>query len=99
MEGQMQDHSEKTAIKFGVRHSRSKSSVRNQPPLQTQEETPKDEEEADASVDIQSHALSEKDPTRIAELAYGLYEQRGRQDGQDLEDWFSAERRIVSQDA
>ena len=27
----------------------------------------------------------------IARVAYELYEQRGRQDGRDQEDWFSAE--------
>ena len=36
--------------------------------------------------------------TAIAELAYQLYEQRGRQDGHDLEDWFEAENRLVSWD-
>jgi hypothetical protein len=33
---------------------------------------------------------------RIVELAYMLYEQRGRQDGHDLEDWLEAERQVVS---
>ena len=28
---------------------------------------------------------------RIAEVAYELYEQRGREDGHDLEDWVKAE--------
>jgi hypothetical protein len=28
---------------------------------------------------------------RIAETAYELYEQRGRTDGHDLDDWFKAE--------
>jgi hypothetical protein len=28
---------------------------------------------------------------RIAETAYQLYEQRGRTDGHDLDDWFKAE--------
>jgi Protein of unknown function (DUF2934) len=37
----------------------------------------------------------EKDhPSRIAELAYKLYEERGRQQGHQLEDWIEAERRI-----
>ena len=31
---------------------------------------------------------------RIAELAYRLYEQRGRQPGRELDDWLEAERRI-----
>ena len=33
---------------------------------------------------------------RIALRAYALYEQRGRQDGQALEDWVNAERELVS---
>jgi hypothetical protein len=37
--------------------------------------------------------LSQHD--RIAECAYALYEQRGRQDGHDLDDWLDAERRIA----
>ncbi len=28
---------------------------------------------------------------RIAEVAYELYEQRGREDGHDVEDWLKAE--------
>jgi outer membrane protein TolC len=32
---------------------------------------------------------------RIAQRAYELYEQRGRQDGRALEDWLSAERQLV----
>lgn len=34
--------------------------------------------------------------TRIAALAYQLYEQRGRQDGHDVEDWIQAEQRILA---
>ena len=34
---------------------------------------------------------------RIAETAYELYEQRGRADGHDLEDWLKAET-LVSRD-
>lgn len=30
----------------------------------------------------------------IAQRAYELYEQRGRQDGHDLEDWLKAEREL-----
>lgn len=33
---------------------------------------------------------------RIALRAYELYVQRGRQDGQALEDWLQAERQLVS---
>lgn len=36
----------------------------------------------------------EKHPSSIAELAYRLYEERGRKEGHQLEDWIEAERRI-----
>lgn len=39
--------------------------------------------EAEASLDTQ--AITGKDKTRIAALAYLLYEQRGQEDGHDLE--------------
>ena len=32
----------------------------------------------------------------VAELAYRIYEERGRQEGHDLEDWLEAERRIAA---
>lgn len=31
------------------------------------------------------------DDAEVACVAYGLYEQRGREDGHDLEDWLKAE--------
>ncbi len=31
-----------------------------------------------------------------AVLAYALYEQRGQQDGHDVEDWLEAERKILT---
>jgi hypothetical protein len=31
----------------------------------------------------------------IARLAYHLYETRGRRDGQDMDDWLSAERQLT----
>ena len=34
------------------------------------------------------------DHAHIAQRAYELYEQRGRQDGRDLEDWVKAEREL-----
>ena len=34
------------------------------------------------------------DHSHIAQRAYELYEQRGRQDGQALEDWVKAEREL-----
>ncbi len=36
------------------------------------------------------------DHGRIAERAYQLYEQRGRQDGRALEDWLNAERQLTA---
>ena len=45
----------------------------------------------------QSEALSGEYRTRVAELAYALYEQRARKDGHDLEDWFNAEQRMMEQ--
>ena len=33
---------------------------------------------------------------RVAELAYRLYEQRGRQDGYDVEDWIQAEQTVLA---
>jgi hypothetical protein len=35
------------------------------------------------------------DHTHIEQRAYELYEQRGRQDGYDLEDWFKAEHELA----
>ena len=32
---------------------------------------------------------------RVAELAYQLYEERGRQPGHELDDWLEAERRVL----
>lgn len=32
---------------------------------------------------------------RIAAVAYDLYEQRGRQDGHDVDDWLKAEMRVL----
>ena len=34
--------------------------------------------------------------TRIRARAYELFEQRGAQEGQDLDDWFQAEREILA---
>lgn len=40
--------------------------------------------------------LSEDVHARIAALAYRLYEQRGREDGHEMEDWLDAEQRILA---
>ena len=43
---------------------------------------------------------SSGDPqARIARRAYELYEQRGREDGHDLDDWIEAKRQIHQQSA
>lgn len=60
-------------------------------PPQSQE---KSVTEAEACLDTQP--ITGKDETRIAAIAYLLYEQRGREDGYDLDDWLEAEQRIVS---
>jgi hypothetical protein len=60
-------------------------------PPQSQE---KSVAEAEACLDTQP--ITGKDETRIAAIAYLLYEQRGREDGYDLDDWLAAEQRIVS---
>lgn len=51
-------------------------------------------EEAKASLDTQ--AITGKNVMTIAALAHALYEQRGREDGYDLDDWLEAEQRLVS---
>ena len=51
-------------------------------------------EEEEASLD--THAITGTDQRKIATLAYALYEQRGRENGYDLDDWLEAEQRIVS---
>jgi Protein of unknown function (DUF2934) len=52
--------------------------------------------EAEAIVKTLFQARTEQDNTGVAAMAYALYEQRGRKDGHDLDDWLEAERRIVS---
>lgn len=34
---------------------------------------------------------------RVAEMAYSLYERRGREDGYDLDDWIQAENTILEE--
>jgi len=77
------------------KYSPSTPSLRHSTSVQNEEEKQQDTE-AHASM-AQSHALSGEDHTRVAELAYALYEQHGREDGHDLEDWFNAEQRIMKQ--
>jgi hypothetical protein len=42
---------------------------------------------------------STTDPEQISRRAYELYEQRGRKDGYDLEDWLQAELEVTQQKA
>ena len=60
---------------------------------QPQEEKVK---QAEAIVKTLFQAITEQDKMRVAAMAYALYEQRGRKDGHDLDDWLETERRIVS---
>ena len=89
-----QEHPEKKQ-QFDTKYNPSTPSLHRSASLQTGKEKQQDEE-AHAST-AQSHALSGEDHTRVAELAYALYEQRGRKDGHDLEDWFNAEQRMMEQ--
>jgi hypothetical protein len=51
-------------------------------------------EDKEASSD--TPAIMGKDEKNVATLAYALFEQRGREDGHDLDDWLEAEQRLVS---
>lgn len=44
---------------------------------------------------VQAATATAVDQSRIAQRAYELYVQRGRQDGQALEDWLNAERHLA----
>ncbi|MDR4479202.1 MAG: DUF2934 domain-containing protein [Nitrospira sp.] len=44
-------------------------------------------------------ATTEEIRTRIEKLAYELYQQRGRQDGYDRQDWLEAERLTLAESA
>ena len=50
-------------------------------------------EQSDSSIQI---SKADWDFERISRRAYQLYEQRGRQEGRDLEDWLNAERQLVA---
>ena len=47
---------------------------------------------------LDPHATTGKEQGKIASLAYTLFEQRGRVDGYDLDDWLAAEQKIVSRE-
>jgi Protein of unknown function (DUF2934) len=59
--------------------------------LPSQETIVEDEKAA-----LDPDAITGKDQGKIATLAYALYEQRGREDGYDLDDWLDAEQRLVN---
>jgi outer membrane protein TolC len=50
-------------------------------------------EQSDSSIQI---SKADWDFERISRRAYELYEQRGRQEGRDLEDWLDAERQLIA---
>lgn len=43
-------------------------------------------------------ATTTLDPQEVARIAYEFYEQRGREDGRDLEDWLRAESIVRQRD-
>ncbi len=50
----------------------------------------------DVSVHPVAQEMRDREHTRIAQLAYELYEQCGREDDHDLEHWLEAERQILA---
>jgi hypothetical protein len=44
---------------------------------------------------VQAARHAEGHQVRVAQRAYELYEQRGRQEGRALEDWMNAERQLL----
>lgn len=51
--------------------------------------------------DLYRNSVNQDVPTRdqIANRAYELYQDRGREDGRDVEDWLAAERELRSQNS
>ena len=95
MEGHTQKHSGKKQ-QFDTEYSPSRPSLSKTQAWPEAEKEKQQDKEAESSIDARSHALSGVDHTRVAELAYALYERRGRKDGHDQEDWFNAEQRIMT---
>lgn len=56
---------------------------------------PKVRETAEQSGPAIQISKADWDNERIARRAYELYEQRGRQEGRELEDWLDAERQVL----
>ena len=96
MERQMQENAGKKPQQFSATESRTESSgsssARKQTPLAAQEEKQK-AKVSDGSTD--PIAMTDSDQRRVAELAYVLYEQCGREDGHDMDHWLEAERRVL----
>jgi len=70
----------------------AKSSKRSQPETDTQQEA------STESPAYSSSATGGYDRDRVASRAYELYMARGGEDGNDMEDWFAAEREVSSTD-
>ena len=66
----------------------AKSSKRSQP------ETDPQQPASSESPAYSSSATGEYDRSRVASRAYELYEARGGADGNDMEDWLTAEREV-----
>lgn len=74
---------------FGKSEPRRKSRVVSAKHEPTVEET--------AVTGLLNGDMAEEDiRARIAVLAFQFYEQRGREDGHDVEDWLQAEQRILA---
>jgi hypothetical protein len=69
----------------------AKSSKRSQPETDTQTAPAE-------SAAYSSSATGGYDRNRVASRAYELYMARGGEDGNDMEDWFTAEREVSSND-
>jgi predicted DsbA family dithiol-disulfide isomerase len=84
--------------KVGRLHHKEDHLMERQMQQRTFKKHPQSHEEsvAEAEASLDTQAIMGKDKTRIAALAYELYEQRGREDGHQLDDWLEAEQRIVS---
>jgi hypothetical protein len=73
---------------FGKSEPRRKSRVVSAKHEPTVEET--------AVTGLLNGDMAEDIRAHIAVLAFQFYEQRGREDGHDVEDWLQAERRILA---
>jgi DUF2934 family protein len=58
--------------------------------------TPRGNQEAEESGPAIQISKSDWEHERIARRAYELYEQRGRQEGQDVQDWLKAQQQLLA---